>query len=140
MAEGDAAFSKGDYEGARAFYTTALQKYTELEDQAQIDAINVKLAAVDSKLSAQAGLAAEAEGYMRQAESQYADKNYVQAKKYYLLAKDVYAELENDSKVSEVTRKLELIEMGISEEEQGYKFVCGQKKLLQKLIVCSIIL
>ena len=106
-------------EGARAFYTTALQKYTELEDQAQIDAINVKLAAVDSKLSAQAGLAAEAEGYMRQAESQYADKNYVQAKKYYLLAKDVYAELENDSKVSEVTRKLELIEMGISEEEQA---------------------
>ena len=66
-----------------------------------------------------AGLAAEAEGYMRQAESQYADKNYVQAKKYYLLAKDVYAELENDSKVSEVTRKLELIEMGISEEEQA---------------------
>ena len=119
LAEGDAAFSKGDYEGARAFYTTALQKYTELEDQAQIDAINVKLAAVDSKLSAQAGLAAEAEGYMRQAESQYADKNYVQAKKYYLLAKDVYAELENDSKVSEVTRKLELIEMGISEEEQA---------------------
>ena len=56
---------------------------------------------------------------MRQAESQYADKNYVQAKKYYLLAKDVYAELENDSKVSEVTRKLELIEMGISEEEQA---------------------
>ena len=119
LAEGDAAFSKGDYEGARAFYTTALQKYTALEDQAQIDAINVKLAAVDSKLSAQAGLAAEAEGYMRQAESQYADKNYVQAKKYYLLAKDVYAELENDSKVSEVTRKLELIEMGISEEEQA---------------------
>lgn len=119
LAEGDAAFSKGDYEGARAFYTTALQKYTELEDQAQIDAINVKLAAVDSKLSVQAGLAAEAEGYMRQAESQYADKNYVQAKKYYLLAKDVYAELENDSKVSEVTRKLELIEMGISEEEQA---------------------
>ena len=102
LAEGDAAFSKGDY-----------------EDQAQIDAINVKLAAVDSKLSVQAGLAAEAEGYMRQAESQYADKNYVQAKKYYLLAKDVYAELENDSKVSEVTRKLELIEMGISEEEQA---------------------
>lgn len=74
---------------------------------------------MDSKLSAQAGLAAEAEGYMRQAESQYADKNYVQAKKYYLLAKDVYAELENDSKVSEITRKLELIEMGISEEEQA---------------------
>lgn len=34
LAEGDAAFSKGDYEGARAFYTTALQKYTELEDRA----------------------------------------------------------------------------------------------------------
>ena len=31
----------------------------------------------------------------------------------------MYAELENDSKVSEITRKLELIEMGISEEEQA---------------------
>ena len=39
----DASFAKGDYEGAQGFYTTALQKYTELEDQAQIDALSVKL-------------------------------------------------------------------------------------------------
>ena len=120
-AEGDAAFSKGDYEGAKTFYTTALQKYTELEDQAQIDAINTKLQAAENKLEARAKLETEAEGYMRQAENEYAEKNYVQAKKYYLLAKDVYAELENDSKVSEITRKLELIEMGMSEEEQAKK-------------------
>lgn len=117
--EGDAAFSKGDYESAKAFYTTALQKYTALEDQAQIDAINTKLQAAENKLATQAKLETEAEGYIRQAENEYASKNYVQAKKYYLLAKDVYAELENDSKVSEITRKLELIEMGISEEEQA---------------------
>lgn len=120
-AEGDAAFSKGDYEGAKTFYTTALQKYTELEDQAQIDAINTKLHTAENKLEARAKLETEAEGYMRQAENEYAEKNYVQAKKYYLLAKDVYAELENDSKVSEITRKLELIEMGMSEEEQAKK-------------------
>ena len=119
VAEGDIAFSKGDYEGARAFYTTALQKYTELEDQAQINVINVKLNNVNSKLTAQSALISEAEGYMRQAESQYIDKNYVQAKKYYLLAKNVYTELEDDSKVAEITRRLELIEMGINEEEQA---------------------
>ena len=41
----------------------------------------------------------------------------MQAKKYYLLARDVYAQLGDDAKLSEVTRRLEVIEMGISEQE-----------------------
>ena len=56
---------------------------------------------------------------MRQGENAYNEKNYVQAKKYYLLAKDVYASMEKDAKVAEVTRRLELLEMGISEEEKA---------------------
>ena len=119
LSEGDAAFAKGDYEGAQAFYTTALQKYTELEDQAQIDALSVKLDACAKKLAQQEELETEAEAYMRQGENAYNEKNYVQAKKYYLLAKDVYASMENDAKVAEVTRRLELVEMGISEEEKA---------------------
>lgn len=121
VAQGDAAFAKGDYEGAKVFYTTALQKYTDLEDQAQMDAVSLKLAAAESKLTAQKEREVEAEGYMSQAEAAYTDKNYVQAKKYYLLAKDVYAGLKNDDKVAEIGRRLELIEMGISEEEQAAK-------------------
>ena len=119
LSEGDAAFAKGDYEGARAFYTTALQKYTELEDQAQIEALSVKLNACTEKLARRKELEAEAEAYMRQGESACDGKNYIQAKKYYLLAKDVYAGTGNDAKVNEVLRRLELVEMGIDEEEKA---------------------
>lgn len=116
-AEGDAAFAEGDYERARTFYTTALQQYTELEDQAQIDALTTKLASIAAIQADQAALAAEAQSYASQAEAQYSEGNFVQAKKYYLLARDVYAQLGDDAKLSEVTRRLEVIEMGISEQE-----------------------
>ena len=116
-AEGDAAFAEGDYERARTFYTTALQQYTDLEDQAQIDVLTTKLASIASLQADQAALAAEAQSYASQAEAQYSEGNFVQAKKYYLLARDVYAQLGDDAKLSEVTRRLEVIEMGISEQE-----------------------
>lgn len=116
-AEGDAAFAEGDYERARTFYTTALQQYTDLEDQAQIDVLTTKLASIASLQADQAALATEAQSYANQAEAQYSEGNFVQAKKYYLLARDVYAQLGDDAKLSEVTRRLEVIEMGISEQE-----------------------
>lgn len=116
-AEGDAALAEGNYESARALYTTALQKYTELEDQGQIDALTAKLAAITVQQNAQAELVAEAESYVSQAETAYSEGNFVQAKKYYLLARDVYAQMGNDAKLSEVTRRLEVIAMGISEQE-----------------------
>lgn len=116
-AEGDAALAEGNYESARALYTTALQKYTELEDQGQIDALTAKLAAITVQQNAQAELVAEAESYVSQAEAAYSEGNFVQAKKYYLLARDVYAQMGNDAKLSEVTRRLEVIAMGISEQE-----------------------
>lgn len=118
VAEGDAAFTTGDYDSAKTYYTTALQKYTDLEDPIQVEAIQAKLDATKKKLSEQAQLKAEAEEYMRQAEERYDAKDYVQAKKFYLLAKDVYSELQNDSKVSEITRKLELVDMGYTEAEK----------------------
>lgn len=116
-AEGDAAFAQGEYERARTFYTTALQQYTELEDQAQIDVLTSKLASIAALQADQAALAAEAQSYASQAEAQYSAGNFVQAKKYYLLARDVYAQLGDDAKLSEVTRRLEVIEMSISEQE-----------------------
>ena len=121
LAEGDASFAKGDYEGAKVYYTTALQKYTALEDDVQVTAIQQKLAVTEEKLAHQKELEAEAESYMVQAQTKYEEKDYVPAKKYYLLAKDIYATLKNDDKVAEIGRKLELIEMGITEEEQAKK-------------------
>ena len=81
--------------------------------------MTIKIAAAEEKLAAQRERAAEAEEYMGLAETAYAEKNYVQAKKYYLLAKDVYASIQNDDKVAEVLRKMELVEMGISAEEEA---------------------
>lgn len=119
LSAGDTAFASGDYTAALAYYTTAHQKYIALEDEAQVTALTIKIAAAEEKLAAQRERAAEAEEYMGLAETAYAEKNYVQAKKYYLLAKDVYASIQNDDKVAEVLRKMELIEMGISAEEEA---------------------
>ena len=132
LSDGDAAFSKGDYESAKTFYITALQKYTALKDQAQIDALAIKLATTDEKLAARQKLENEAEAYIRQGEVAYAEKNYIQANKYYLLAKDVYAGMKNDDKVAEVNRRLELIHIGASEEEKAAKAAAEAEKKRQE--------
>ena len=134
LSEGDSAFAKGDYTSALTYYTTSLQKYTELEDEVQVAALLIKIAATEEKLAAQQALAAEAEEYMSLAEAAYGEKNYVQAKKYYLLAKDVYSGMQNDDKVAEVSRKMELVEMGISAEEEAARKAAEeeQKRLEQE--------
>lgn len=132
LSEGDAAFAKGDYTSALTYYTTALQKYTELEDEVQVAALLIKIAATEEKLAAQQALAEEAAEYMALAEAAYEEKNYVQAKKYYLLAKDVYSSMQNDDKVAEVSRKMELVEMGISAEEAARKAAEEQARLEQE--------
>lgn len=134
LSEGDAAFAKGDYTSALTYYTTSLQKYTDLEDEVQVAALLIKIAATEEKLAAQQELAAEAEEYMSLAEVAYGEKNYVQAKKYYLLAKDVYSSMQNDDKVAEVCRKMELVEIGISAEEEAARKAAEeeQKRLEQE--------
>ena len=132
LSEGDAAFAKGDYTSALTYYTTALQKYTELEDEVQVAALLTKIAATEEKLAAQQALATEAEEYMALAEAAYLEKNYVQAKKYYLLAKDVYSSMQNDDKVAEVSRKMELVEMGISAEEEAARQAAEEQARLEQ--------
>lgn len=132
LAEGDAAFAKGDYESAQVYYTTALQKYTELEDEAQAKAIRLKLDTTEQKIGSQKELMSEAEGYMAQAQSSYEEKDYVTAQKYYLLAKDIYVSLKNDDKVAEIGRKMELIDMGITAEEQARREAEAAKEAAEK--------
>ena len=132
LSEGDAAFAKGDYTSALTYYTTALQKYTELEDEVQVAALLIKIAATEEKLAAQQALADEAAEYMALAEAAYEEKNYVQAKKYYLLAKDVYSSMQNDDKVAEVSRKMELVEMGISAEEEAARKAAEEQARLEQ--------
>lgn len=132
LAEGDAAFAKGDYESAQVYYTTALQKYTELEDETQAKAIRLKLDTTEQKIGSQKELISEAEGYMAQAQSSYEEKDYVTAQKYYLLAKDIYVSLKNDDKVAEIGRKMELIDMGITAEEQARREAEAAKEAAEK--------
>ena len=132
LSEGDAAFAKGDYTSALTYYTTALQKYTEMEDEVQVAALLIKIAATEEKLAAQQALAEEAAEYMALAEAAYEEKNYVQAKKYYLLAKDVYSSMQNDDKVAEVSRKMELVEMGISAEEEAARKAAEEQARLEQ--------
>lgn len=132
LSEGDAAFAKGDYTSALTYYTTSLQKYTELGDEAQMAALQTKISATEEKLAAQQALADEAEEYMTLAEDAYAEKSYVQAKKYYLLAKDVYASMQNNDKVAEISRRMELVEMGISAEEEAARKEAEEQERLEQ--------
>lgn len=117
VAQGDEAFAQGDYESANVYYTTAQQKYAQLGDQTQQAAVDVKLAATEKKMEQKAKQEEEAESYMSQAAAVLDAKDYVNAQKYYLLAKDIYASLKMDDKVSEVTRKMEILEIKEGEKE-----------------------
>ncbi len=117
---GDKAFIDEDYESALVYYTSAQQKYNMLSDIVNDEMIQKKIESTDKKLEDINAKRDEAIAYINLAEQEYADKNYVQAKKYYLLAKDNYIRLNDNDKVLEVERSIEVIDLeqlGILESE-----------------------
>ena len=123
IAQGDAAFAVGDYESAKVFYTSALQKYEQLGDETQQTAVSEKLDITEGKIEEKNKLAAEAEGYMTQASAAMDAGDYNSARKYYLLAKDVYATLKDDDKLDEISRKIEMLDMKGSTPMTGQPIV-----------------
>lgn len=117
VSQGDVAFAAGDYDSAKVYYSGALQRYEELEDDTQKAVIADKLAVTEEKCALKEELAAEAQDYTAQAAEAMADGDYYSAKKYYLLARDVYAGLKDDDKVKEIERKMELLEMEEAENK-----------------------
>lgn len=111
MASGDKAFAAGNYEDALVYYLTALQKYEDLSDSIQAAAARQKIDSTQQKLNVQNDKIDNGESYLKQAEASCAEEDYVQTKKYYLLAKDIYAQLKDDDKVAEISRKIELIDL-----------------------------
>lgn len=105
--QGDVAFAQGDYESAKVYYTSAVQKYKELHDQTQKKAAAEKLAATEEKISNKKNQISEAEGYMEKAKEAMDKGDYISAKKYYLLAKDIYASFNDQDKLEEIERKME---------------------------------
>ncbi len=113
-AQGDAAFAQGDYESAKVFYLSAKQAYDELGDEALSAAIQEKLDALEEKAAQRETKEQEARGYVEQAEHAEEDRDYLSAKKYYLLAKDLYASLDMEDKVEEISREMERLEIEIN--------------------------
>lgn len=111
VALGDEAFAQGDYESAKVYYATAAEKYGELENKVQREAVEEKRKAAESKLAGKAEKEKEAEGYMAQEKEASAAGDFTAAKRYCLLAKDIYASLKEDEKVAEVERRLEALDI-----------------------------
>ncbi len=111
IAQGDVAFAQGDYESAKVFYASALQKFVQLEDEVQQEEVNAKLEIVEKKQKNKENQAAEAEGYMGQAQAAADAGDFNGARKYYLLAKDIYATIKEDEKLDEIARKMEMLDI-----------------------------
>lgn len=109
LAQGDTAYAQGDYESAKVYYSSALQKFRQLQDEVQLEVLTGKLDIVERKLAENEKLETEAEGYLRQAEILTVAGDYNSARKYYLLAKDIYAAMKEDDKLAEISRKMEML-------------------------------
>lgn len=126
--QADLAFANGDFESARIYYTIALEKYTELEDETRIQMLREKLAATENKKGDQDYKMLDAQTYERAAQDYYAAKKYVDAKKQYLFAKNLYAELKQDDKVKEIEQILEIIELDAEKPKSAPLKVGGSSK------------
>lgn len=118
MRQGEEAFSQGDYDGANVFYLIALEKYAALEDTAQIEFLNMKIAALKEKQEEIAERMKDAkalEDLARQLEEQ---KDYAQAKIHYQYAKAIYLEIGKVNKADEVQGKIDLLDAKEAQEEK----------------------
>ncbi|MFR4986864.1 MAG: hypothetical protein ACLUCH_05665 [Lachnospirales bacterium] len=115
--QGDESFRNGDYEGARLYYTNAIEKYKEMEDLAQIEILNSKLSSIDEKILENEKKIQIAEEHERMAIDLKAEKNLIDAKKQYLFAKKIYTELKKDDKVKEIDSLIELLDLEIEENK-----------------------
>lgn len=115
-AEGDRAFSEGDYNSAIAYYTRALEKYMGLGDtlttaliQDKIDSGNAKIAEMEERIQ-------QAEAYVSAAGEMEAAENYQEAKLQYLLARNIYTELGMEGKAAEINGLLDILEVRMEQK------------------------
>ncbi len=116
--EGDKAFAQGDYEGAKAYYAMALEKYRQLGDQAHGELIQTKIEASGQKSEENKGKEQQAEDYLAAGKAQEEAGERLEAKKQYLLAKNLFRELKKDEKVAEVNGQIELLEAALEQEKE----------------------
>lgn len=117
--QGDEAYTEGDYDGAMVFYLIALEKYTKLEDTAQIAFLNKKIIALNEKQEEVEARMEEAKALEEQARLFEEEKNYEQAKIQYQYAKAIYEELNKANKVNEVQGYIDIIESKIAQDDKA---------------------
>ena len=116
-AEGDKAFADGDYQGAKAYYAMALEKYQQLKDEVHGELIQVKIASSDSKAEENEQKKTQAQEYVDAGREEETAGNRLEAKKQYLFAKSIYKELKLDDKVEEVDGLIEILETAMDQDK-----------------------
>ncbi len=117
--QGDAAYGEGDYDGAMVFYLIALEKYTKMEDAAQIAFLNKKIIALNEKQQEVEARMAEAKVFEELARMYEEQGDYEQAKLQYQYAKAVYEELDKPNKADEVQGKIDIVETKKEKSGEG---------------------
>nr|WP_298549645.1 hypothetical protein [uncultured Lachnoclostridium sp.] len=133
--DGDKAFAQGDYEGAKAYYAMALEKYQALGDAAHADLLQTKITSSTQKSEENKQKEEQAEDFVLAGKGQEAAGNKLEAKKQYLFAKNLYKELKLNDKVVEVDGMIEVLETAMEQEKaetEGLEAEEAEKKQQQK--------
>ncbi len=119
--QGDETYGSGDYDGAMVFYLIALEKYTKMEDTAQISFLNRKIIALNEKQQEVETRASEAKEFEELARMYEEEGDYEQAKLQYQYAKEIYEELDKSNKADEIQGKVDIVETKQENSEKDEK-------------------
>ena len=126
--QGDESFKNGDYEGAKLYYTDAIEKYTEMEDLSKLEFLQLKLTSIDEKIVENEQKIQSAQEYERLAIDFQAENKLLEAKKQYLSAKKIYTELGKDDKITEITSLMEMLDLEIEQQNEKLKEQLNNKE------------
>lgn len=114
-AEGDSAFSEGDYNGAVVYYTMALEKYVGLEDTVHAMLIQDKINSSSAKMEEIGEKTELALMYISVGRELEAAENFQEAKLQYLLAKSIYTELGMEDRISEMNGLIDILDVKLEQ-------------------------
>jgi len=117
VVQGNEACSNGDYAGAEVFYLIALEKYTALEDTAQVDSLNQKLEALHKKQEEVEEKLNEAKVLEEQARLLEEAGDYGQAKTQYQRARAIYDECGKSNPADEIQNRISIIDSKMAQDE-----------------------
>lgn len=118
-AEGDSAFSEGDYNGAIAYYTMALEKYMALEDTVHAVLIQDKIDSSSAKIEEIAEKTEQAQMYVNVGRVMEEVENFQEASLQYLLARNIYTELGMEEKISEMNGLLDILAVKMEQKNSS---------------------